>query len=160
MRVLVVVYSMTGTTARVARALAAVLGADLEEIQCATYHPGFLGFWHAGLASMVNMTPAISAPKFNPADYDLVVVGGPVWAWNACTPVRAYLLREAARLPALGFFVTAGGVGFEPAFATMAARAGKKPVATLALKQEDFKQGRDQADIASFVAALRQGVHV
>jgi len=156
MRALVVFYSLTGTTGRVARALAAELGADLEKIQCPSYRPGIFGFWRAGYASWRNKIPEISPSKFIPSDYDLLVVGGPVWAWNACTPVRAYLMREATLLPAVGFFVTAGGVGSKQALATMEALGGRTPTATLALKTEDFKQGKDQSSIASFAAALRR----
>jgi hypothetical protein len=154
MRALVVFYSLSGTTRRVAKELAAQLGADLEEIRCPIYRPGLFGFWRAGYASWRNKIPEIAPSTYPASDYDLVVVGGPVWAWNACTPVRAYLMREAARLRALGFFVTVGGVGFEQALATMEALAGRKPLATLALKTEDFKRGEDRAGIASFAAAL------
>ena len=63
-------------------------------------------------------------------------------------------MSAAARLPALAFFVTVGGVEFEQALATMEALAGRKPAATLVLKTEDFKRGEDQAGIASFTAAL------
>jgi hypothetical protein len=83
-----------------------------------------------------------------------VVVGGPVRAWNVCTPVRAYLKREAAHLPALAFFLTVGGVGFERALATMEMLAGRQSLTTLVLKTEDFKHGEDRARIASFAAAL------
>ncbi|HLY58864.1 MAG TPA: flavodoxin [Stellaceae bacterium] len=154
MRALVVFYSLSGTTRKVAQAVAVQLGADLEEISCPSYRRGFFGFWRAGHASWKGKIPEIGASAHAPSDYDLVVVGGPVWAWNVCTPVRAYLMREAARLPAVAYFVTVGGVGFEQALATMAELAGRKPVATLVLRTEDFKQGRDQAAIASFAAAL------
>jgi len=82
------------------------------------------------------------------------VVGGPVWGWNASTPVRAYLMREAARLPTVAFVITVGGVGFERALATVEALAGRRSAATLALRTEDFKLGRDRAATASFAAAL------
>jgi len=157
MRALVVCYSLTGTTGRVARALADALGAELEEIRCPRYRPGLLGSLRAGHDSWRNRIPEIEAPAHDPAQYGLVVVGGPVWAWNACTPVRAYLTRTAARLPAVAFFATAGGAGFERAFATMQALAGKKPAATLALAAEHFKQGKDPAAIAAFAAELRRG---
>ena len=156
MRTLVVFYSLTGTTRRVAQALATSLDADLEEIQCSSYRPGFRGFWRAGMASWRSRLPEVGPSSRRAADYDLVVVGGPVWAWNACTPVRAYLMREAARLPAVAFFVTVGGVGFQNALATMAALARRKPIATLVLQEQDFKRGEDRAAIASFAARLAQ----
>ena len=154
MHALVVFYSLTGTTRRVAQALAAELGAELEEIRCPVYRPGFFGFWQAGYASWKGKIPEIWPPEHKPSDYDLIVVGGPVWGWNACTPVRAYLMREAARLPAVAFLVTVGGVGFERALATMEALAGRKPAATLGLRTEDFKRGRDQAADQCLVARV------
>ena len=156
MRTLVVFYSLTGTTRSVADALAVELGADLEEIRCAKYRRGFFGFWQAGYASWRGKIPEIGPSEHDPSDYELVVLGGPVWGWNAATPVRAYLMREAARLPAVAFFVTVGGVGFEQALATMEALAGQKSVATLALRTEDFKLGKDRTALASFAAALRR----
>ena len=156
MRTLVVFFSLTGTTRRVAEALATTLGADLEEIRCPRYRRGFFGFFHAGYASWQNRIPDILPMKHRASGYDLVVIGGPVWAWNACTPVRAYLMREAAHLPAVAFFVTVGGVGYQQALASMEALAGRKPVATLALKEQDFKRNEDRAAIASFAALLGQ----
>jgi Flavodoxin len=155
MRVLVTFYSLTGTTRRVAQTLAAELGADIEEIHCRKYGPGFFGFLQACYASWRNNIPEIEPPVRNVSDYDLVLVGGPVWAWNACTPIRAYLMREAARLPTVAFFVTAGGAGMERALATMKALAGNKSYGTLALRRDDFRRGKDRSAIASFTAALR-----
>ena len=154
MRALVVFYSLIGTTRRVAQALAAELGADFEEIRCSRYRPGFFGFWRAGYASWRSKIPEILPPVHDPRDYELVAVGGPVWAWTASTPVRAYLMREATRFPAVAFFVTVGGVGFEKALVTMEALASRKPAATLVLRTEDFKRGRDQVAVSSFAAAL------
>jgi hypothetical protein len=156
MGALVVFYSLTGTTRRVAQALAVELGAHLEEIRCPRYRPGFFGFWRAGYASWKNKIPEIAPSTHSASNYELVVVGGPVWAWNACTPVRAYLKRQAPHLPATAFFLTVGGVGFEQALATMESLAGRKPVGKLVLKTEDFKRGKDRARIASFAETLSQ----
>jgi hypothetical protein len=76
------------TTRRVARSLAAELGAELEEIRCRKYRLGFFGFWQAGYASWRSKILETGPPEHKPSDCDLVVVGGPVLGWNACTPVR------------------------------------------------------------------------
>jgi hypothetical protein len=77
-RALVVFYSLTGTTRRVAQALAAELRAELEEIRCPRYRPGFFGFWQAGHESWRSKIPGIGPPEHQPSGYGLVVVGGPV----------------------------------------------------------------------------------
>jgi hypothetical protein len=43
-----------------------------------------------------------------PSHYDLVLVGGPVWAFHPATPVRAYLQEEASRLTNIAL-LTHGG---------------------------------------------------
>ena len=53
-------------TRRVARALAAELGAELEEIRCPKYRPGFFGFWQAGYASWRSKIPEIVPPMHDP----------------------------------------------------------------------------------------------
>jgi hypothetical protein len=88
----------------------AELGAELEEIRCPKYRPRFFGFCQAGYASWRSKIPEIGPLEHKPSDYDLVAVGGPVvsgpiWGWNASTPVRAHLMREAARLPAVASLV-------------------------------------------------------
>jgi len=40
----------------------------------------------------------IREPLKDPAGYDLVTVGTPVWSWSLSTPVRAYLARRQQRL--------------------------------------------------------------
>jgi len=35
----------------------------------------------------------IQTPKFDPANYDLIVIGTPVWAWAPAAPVQTYLKR-------------------------------------------------------------------
>ncbi len=109
MRALVIYYSLSGTTRAVATALAQVLGADVEEIRCARYSPGIWGALRAGYDSARGKLPAIAPLARTPSRYELVVIGGPIWAFHPATPVRAYLQQEKARLSTVAYFLTHGG---------------------------------------------------
>jgi menaquinone-dependent protoporphyrinogen IX oxidase len=157
MRTLVVYYSLAGTTRTLAQAIARELGADVEEIRCRRYYPRPWGILKAGFDSVARRLPPIEAPELTPGAYDLVLVGAPMWASHPATPVQAFLRREAGRLPAsLGCFLTFGGSpAAEKALGEMAALAGRKPVATLAVRDRDVKSGGLTSALAAFTAALR-----
>ena len=155
MKTLVVYYSLSGTSRAVAGALAEELGADIEEIRCARYQRGFLGFMRAGADSWRGRLPAIEQPAHSPSTYDLVVIGGPMWAYHASTPVRAYLLQAAGTLPSVAFFLTHGGSPADKAFREMGALAGLAPKGTLIVREVDVNGGKFRPAVSSFAAALR-----
>jgi NAD(P)H-dependent FMN reductase len=135
-KTLIVYHSRTGYTRRVAQALARRLAADLEEI--------------AGLA------PALRPARRNPAAYDLVVIGTPVWFWSLSSPVRSWLEANPLRGKQFAFFCTMGSSGSSCVFSTMKQLAGGNPVATLALTDAEVG-ALAEAKLDSFVRALRTG---
>jgi flavodoxin len=155
MKILVVYYSLSGTTRRVAEALAKELGADLAEIRCERYRLGPLGFIKAAYDSWADRLPAIAVPQNPSAVYDLIVVGGPMWAMRVATPVRAYLRQEAGRFARVAFLMTLGGAPSDNAFREMEALAKRPPVAMLALSDRDLKAGKLAASVQGFAAGLK-----
>jgi menaquinone-dependent protoporphyrinogen IX oxidase len=155
MKTLVVYYSLSGTTRTVAQAIAQELDADVDEIRCARYQPGFWGFVKAGHDSWRDRLPVIEEPMLPASAYDLVLVGGPMWAFRAATPVRAYLRKEARELPNTAFFLTHGGAPADKAFREMQVLAARAPISTLVVREQDVKAGRFTSAVASFAAALR-----
>lgn len=145
MKTLVVFYSRTGTTRRVAEVIAAELSADarasadakasvdVEEIVDKKNRQGLLGAVIGGRDATFRRAADIEEPKHDPAGYDLVVVGTPVWAWTMTPAVRAYLERQKGRLPQVAFFALAASSGADKTVAAMAQLAGKEPRAILAM---------------------------
>jgi len=136
-RTLVVFYSRSGTTRRIAQTLSEALKCDLEEITESRPRTGFLGYIRSLLEARRKL-PSVIAPKHRDvSSYDLVVIGTPVWAWSLSSPVRAYLTATASQLPEVAFFCTLGARGSESTFAQMTALVGKRPRAVCAITQRD-----------------------
>ena len=141
-KTLVVFYSRSGTTRRVAQALSEAFQCDLEEITEPKPRTGFLGYVRSLLEAMRKRPSTITPKKHDVSSYDLVVVGTPVWAWSLSSPVRAYLMSTASQLPEVAFFCTLGGKGNESAFAQMTAIVGKKPRAVWAIARTGSVVGK------------------
>ena len=152
MKVLVVYYSRTGYTKRVAHSLARRLNANLEEIG-ADPRAGARGYLRCALESLLKLQTTIQPPQRDPAAYGLVLLGGPVWVWGLSSPVRSYLMQRRRRLPPLAFFCTMGGSGAQRVFDTMTTLAGKRPLATLALTDRDIDE-HGQRWLDAFIHAL------
>ena len=137
-RCLVVYYSRTGRTAKAAEAIAAVLVADLEPIHDVTPRVGGFGYLKSAIMALRERPSAILPPLRDPADYELVVLGCPVWAGKMATPMRAYIERNRAGIHRLALFCTLGGSGGEATLSMMEQRCGLNAAATLQLDDTDF----------------------
>jgi flavodoxin len=108
MKSLVVYYSRTGKTKFVAEKIAAELGSDIEKIEDLKNREGKMGWMSATRdASREKETP-ISPTKKNPADYDLVIIGTPVWAFNPASAIRTYLKSNDLTRKKVALFFTFG----------------------------------------------------
>lgn len=154
MKVLVTYYSRSGTTRKLAEAIAAGLGCDIEAIEDTRNRKGLLGYLSAGFDASTGRLTRLKPLQKSPADYDLVAVGTPVWAGTVSAPVRTYLTQNAARLPKVAFFLTGGDAKQEKAPAQMAQSAGKQPQATLAVTSAQVDKGEYAGEVKRFVEAL------
>lgn len=107
MKSLVVYYSKTGNTKKVALEIAKMLNAEVDEIKDRK-KIGFLRMLSYCGKAMKQKTSDIDFSK-NPADYEMVVLGGPVWAWNLLPQLRSYLELNNEKIKKFAFFVTYGG---------------------------------------------------
>jgi len=152
---LVVYYSRTGNTRKIGEAIASALSCDIEEVIDKKDRAGVTGFFVGAKDAQLKRSTEIEEPKKNPADYDVVIVGTPVWAWTMCPAIRAWSTRQRDRLPQVAFFLTTGGTGIERTFRHMAELCGKEPLATLALKEKVVKKGGWEEALKMFVGKLR-----
>lgn len=89
----IVYYSYSGTTKRVAEQLQGLTGGDLYDIQPARMYSSSSTLTTARLMweRFINRMPQLAGELPNLDDYDLILVGSPVWNNNIANPVMSYL---------------------------------------------------------------------
>jgi hypothetical protein len=159
-RILVVFYSRSETTAEFAGRLAAELEGDYERLQEVEFgrRAGPFGFLRS-IIDVIGKRPAHLRPMTHTlANYDMVLVGTPVWAARASTPVASWLAQHAHEVRATAFFCTMGSRGSEDTFAQMQQLAHRAPLATCAISARDMQGDAAVEKVARFVLAIKDAL--
>lgn len=151
---LVVYYSRTGATAKVAQALAQATGADVEVLADTVDRRGPIGFLRSLYDAARHRGTALAPLKADPIEYDLVIVGTPDWGASVAAPVRTFLKTFSPRLKRVAFFITDGVKDHAAVFRDMTTLTGHEPVATLEVLHDDALAGRFGPQVTAFVRAL------
>jgi flavodoxin len=121
MKTLVVYYSRTGKTRYVAERISEKLGAEIEEIIDLKNRRGALGFIIAGYDATRGKDTMIAKPQKSPKDFDLIIIGTPVWNGRPTPAVRTYLKNSDLNRKKVAVFCTNEGRDGEKAIARLKA---------------------------------------
>ncbi len=122
-KTLVAYFSVSGTTARVAKELSQAAGADLYEIKPAVpYTNADLNWMDKNSRSSIEMNdkssrPALADKDANIAAYDTILLGFPIWWYVAPTIINSFLESYDFSGKKIVLFATSGGSGFGKAVA-------------------------------------------
>lgn len=153
-KILVVYFSRTGYTEKIAERVAEGCGGAVEAVREPRSRLGLLGYIRSA-SEALNKRPATIRPLLHdPGQYDLVLFGTPVWAGHVSSPMRACLAKYQPSLKRVAFFCTQGGSGASEVLDEMAEICGKRPEATLALNDSEIDEDRFQSKVDHFVRAL------
>lgn len=150
MKSLVVYYSRSNITKKLAENIANKINADIEEVIPKVNYQGKIGYARGGKDAITEKIVELEALKYDPQDYDLVYIGAPVWASKAANPIISYLKQNEGKFSEVKFFMTAGSSGFESSFKQME-KYSKKPLKTLALTTKEVKKDLSEDKINSFI---------
>lgn len=148
---LVVYYSLTSHTRQIAEAVATARDADIEAIEDSFNRGTGSGQFRSAFEGLIGLSSSINPPQYDPSEYDLVVVGTPVWAARLSSPVRAYLKQQRASLERVAFFCTQGGFGGKWALKNMTTVSGLWPIARMIISETQLNTPVAEEKIASFV---------
>jgi flavodoxin-like protein len=157
-QILVVCFSRTGTTQRLADMLTAMLPADCETIRergGPQWRRGARGYARSLADVIVHRRAELLPTDFDPSHHDIVVVGTPVWASSPSTPVATWLADHRKQFRHVAFCCSLGGHGSEKTFEQMRASAGVSPLATCAVTGADLRAGRDHVLLDAFAHKIR-----
>lgn len=162
MSTLLVYFSMSGITRRVAKDIATVADAELCEIMCHRYRPGMMGYLRLALDLFLRRSPKIELRPPVEGPYALVVLGGPVWWGMPAPPLRGFLRHCLSADQPVALFLTCDGgnpkSGPETALAEMKSLV-KGPVrATRIFRAAEINDPEALAlEVGAFASAVRAG---
>jgi flavodoxin len=155
-KILVIYYSRTGTTQALAEEIARACDAEWVAINAVAQHRGIAGYIRSAVEAALHLNTPIQVGQHAPRNYDLVVVGTPIWFWNVASPVRTYLKKNRRQFRQLAFFCTYGGSGQRKVLADLAAICEQTAVATWAVSDKEIATGTYRESLAKFVAGIQR----
>ena len=145
-KILVIYYSRTGLTKKLAMCLMDLLHADGEEIIDRKKRSGIMWYIGAGKDAALKRQTNIQEVIHDPSAYDLVCIGTPVWDFTMASAIRTYLTIYEKKLPAsLVFFCTQASSWADTTFQEMANITGKKPITTIVCTSKNIAKNQYQA---------------
>ncbi|HJS02688.1 MAG TPA: flavodoxin [Variovorax sp.] len=131
-KVLVVVYSYTRTSRRVARLLSQQQGWQLGEITEVRPRSGVLGALRCRLDSLLRRCPEIRYHGPSPRQFDAVVLVSPIWAQRLAGPMRSFVAQRRDDLPDVAVVSVMGDHGAPKAVAEIGRILGRAPFSSTA----------------------------
>lgn len=99
---------------------------------------GFLGFLKAGKQAMKKALPEIEDFDFDVDDFDLVIIGTPIWAGTIASPLRTFMNNNKGKFGKVAFFCTCSDKQAR-AFDELEKLTEVQPSAVLELNKKEMK---------------------
>ncbi len=161
MKTLIVYYSLEGNCAYVADKIAAATGADtLRLVPKKGYKDTSAAkFLWGGTSVMLAKKPVLEEFDVDPAAYERIVIGYPVWAASFAPPIRTFVDQYGAMLKDkdLVVFACQGGNGAEKSFAKLAKLIGvdELPKTAIFIDPKDRSTPETEAELEKFCELLK-----
>ena len=155
MNFLLIFYSRTGKTKKIAELISNNLNCEYEEIIDTKKRTGFIiGFLKCGYAATREKLTTIKEVQKNPKFYDLIILGTPIWNKKMTPAIRTYISDNKINFKNVAFFCTEGGKGGPQAFESMAELCEKEPISTLEITKKEIKKGIHLEKINGFIQEI------
>jgi hypothetical protein len=153
-RILVVAYSYTGTSLRLAQWLCSLQGWELGRIEEVAPRRGAMGTLSCVMDSLLRRRPEIEYVGPAPDRFDAVVLVSPIWMYRLASPMRSFVARYQRQLRGIAVVLVMGGKGAPNAVAEIGALANRSPLLSTAFTQREVDDGSCAPRLQAFAEAL------
>ena len=107
-RIVCIYYSRTGNTKQTMTEIAKALNCELVEVHDKVRRDGMIGWLRCGLDAMRKKThPITRVDTYRPlGDYELVILGTPIWAGRCSSVIRSLLKRRGFEMENVAYVIT------------------------------------------------------
>lgn len=154
-KILLVYYSRSGKTKLAAEYLCSMINCESEELLDTKDRKGILGFIKSGRDAMKGRMTSLNPLNYNPAEYDLVIIGTPVWASHICAPIRTFVEQNKNVLKRVAVFSTQGGPGDNSVFADLSSILSDSPITSLSIPRKYLKGDEYKRILKDFIKTFQ-----
>ena len=154
MKTLVVYYSRSGHTKKIAEEISNKMKCDIEEIIDNKNRKGIIGWLRSGRDAHSKKLTTIKETRNDLAKYDLVAIGTPVWAGLMAPAVRTYIYENKGKFKNVAFFCTCGSSGDVKTFGDMEDYVGITPLSKLVIISKDFQTNHEDK-LKEFIKGIK-----
>lgn len=151
---LVIFYSYTGTSKRLAQLLSAQLGWQLGEIVDARPRAGATGLLRCTVDSLLRRRPVIRYEGPELKEFGSVVLVSPIWFYRLAGPMRSFVAERARDLRQVAVVSVMGSKGGLNAAAEIAELLGHAPLLATAFTASEVEDGSCAARLQAFGRSL------
>lgn len=126
MKSIIVYYSLEGNTDYAAKRIAQLMGAELLRLETVKNYPqGRVSKYIFGGKSVVfGDVPKLQPYQFSAEDYDLIILGTPIWAGNFAPPLRTFMQENTIGQKEVALFACCGGGSADKTFRSLTQALG------------------------------------
>jgi flavodoxin len=157
-KTLIVCYSNTGTSRRVADLLASQFQWQRGEVREARSRAGTAGMLRCVLDSLFRRHPEIRYEGPEPRGFETVVLIAPIWLAELAGPMRSFVRDHASNLKRVAVISVMGGKGATNAFAEIDRILGRPPMLSTSFTAREVDDGSYSSSLQVFGNAVRDNV--
>jgi flavodoxin len=118
MSILVVYFSLEGSTRLIAEKIAETLNADIVELKPGKQYPseGFRKYFWGGKSVIFGEKPRLTNEQIDLSRYETIIIGTPIWAGSFTPPIKSFISQYSIKGKRIALFACHEGGGAKKCF--------------------------------------------